>query len=142
MANLLKLQFDDLPSPIRQTVDDLIAFAKEALPTIQQFAEPIYGTFHGGDPRNFTPDPECSTDVERENHRKACELWAQWEADGKKELPESHPDCSTIRDDTGKVVLILTMSQFGLGTNSDGKMQELCYHVQTALRDLIGWRMR
>lgn len=33
----------------------------------------VYGSFCGGDPRNFHPDYECSTEKERENHRKACE---------------------------------------------------------------------
>ena len=33
----------------------------------------VYGSFCGGDPRNFSPDYECSTPEERENHRKACE---------------------------------------------------------------------
>ena|GEM_PF-6779098 len=37
------------------------------------FQDSIYGSFCGGDPRNFHPDYECSTDKERENHRKACE---------------------------------------------------------------------
>lgn len=31
-----------------------------------------YGAFPGGDPRDFTPDPECSTEAEREAHRRAC----------------------------------------------------------------------
>lgn len=33
----------------------------------------VYGSFCGGDPRNFSPDYECSTPQELENHRKACE---------------------------------------------------------------------
>lgn len=32
-----------------------------------------YGVFLGGDPRKFTPDPECSTEEDRERHRLACE---------------------------------------------------------------------
>jgi hypothetical protein len=31
-----------------------------------------YGSFHGGDPRDFSPDHECSTEAEREAHRLAC----------------------------------------------------------------------
>jgi len=31
-----------------------------------------YGFFPGGDPRDFDPDPECSTEEEREAHRVAC----------------------------------------------------------------------
>ena len=36
-------------------------------------ASPIYGFFTGGDPRDFTPDPECSTEEERATHKAACE---------------------------------------------------------------------
>jgi hypothetical protein len=35
-----------------------------------------YGVFLGGDPRKFSPDPECSTEEERGRHRKACESGA------------------------------------------------------------------
>lgn len=136
----LKDQFDALQQPLRDAVHYLLDFAREALPEIQDMANPIYGTFHGGDPRNFTPDPECSTEQERRRHEAACELWTKWEAGELTEVPESNPDCSTVRDDDGKIVLILTKSQFGLGTNCDAKMQELCYHVQIALLDLIGWK--
>ena len=31
-----------------------------------------YGSFYGGDPRDFDPDPEASTAEERERHRVAC----------------------------------------------------------------------
>lgn len=32
-----------------------------------------YGNFPGGDPRDFTPDPECSTDEERAAHARDCD---------------------------------------------------------------------
>jgi len=35
-----------------------------------------YGYFPGGDPNDFTPDPECSTDEERARHKEACESWS------------------------------------------------------------------
>jgi len=35
-----------------------------------------YGGFPGGDPREFSPDPECSTDAERAEHERACLLFA------------------------------------------------------------------
>lgn len=38
-----------------------------------------YGSFYCGDPRNFTPDEECSTEEERELHRQHCEAWAKGE---------------------------------------------------------------
>lgn len=33
-----------------------------------------YGYFHGGDPRDFCPDPECCTEKEIAAHKRACEL--------------------------------------------------------------------
>lgn len=38
-----------------------------------------YGNFPGGDPRDFSPDPECATDAEIERHRKDCEAWERGE---------------------------------------------------------------
>ena len=38
-----------------------------------------YGTFIGGDPRDFTPDPESSTEGERALHKAACEAWERGE---------------------------------------------------------------
>ena len=37
--------------------------------------ETSYGGFYGGDPRNFSPDPECSTETERAAHAAACAEW-------------------------------------------------------------------
>ena len=34
-----------------------------------------YGFFPGGDPNDFTPDPECSTEEERARHKEACAAW-------------------------------------------------------------------
>jgi hypothetical protein len=31
-----------------------------------------YGTFPGGDPRDFTPDPDCALPEELRNHAEAC----------------------------------------------------------------------
>jgi len=33
----------------------------------------VYGFICVEDPNDFSPDPECSTDEERERHRAACE---------------------------------------------------------------------
>ena len=38
-----------------------------------------YGFFPGGDPRDFHPDPESSTDAERAQHKADCEAWARGE---------------------------------------------------------------
>jgi hypothetical protein len=34
-----------------------------------------YGSFLGGDPRTFSPDPECSTEAERALHKQHCQEW-------------------------------------------------------------------
>lgn len=38
-----------------------------------------YGFFCGGDPRKFTPDPECSTEQERAKWKAECEAWSRGE---------------------------------------------------------------
>jgi hypothetical protein len=38
-----------------------------------------YGFFCGGDPRDFCPDGECSTDAEREKHKADCAAWDRGE---------------------------------------------------------------
>jgi hypothetical protein len=38
-----------------------------------------YGSFLGGDPRDFEPDPECSTDAERARHAADCAAWDRGE---------------------------------------------------------------
>ena len=67
-----------------------------------------YGHFHGGDPRRFSPDPECSTEAEREAHRLACE---QWNAGKQEPLPGPH---EPLPDGMGW----LTKSGFGLGVTT------------------------
>lgn len=43
-----------------------------------------YGHFYGGDPRDFTPDEECSTPEERAAHKRDCEAM---EAGGQALMP-------------------------------------------------------
>lgn len=52
---------------------------REALAELRQYFESLaqetelgYGYFPGGDPRTFSPDPECSTESERAKHRRDC----------------------------------------------------------------------
>jgi len=70
-----------------------------------------YGAFPGGDPRNFTPDPECSTDEEREAHRRACIIWAAHGA-----LPPMDPDHLLLTDPEGRLLIHIARCRFGLGT--------------------------
>ncbi len=39
----------------------------------------VYGAFHGGDPREFSPDPECSAEKERALHKEHCAAWDRGE---------------------------------------------------------------
>jgi hypothetical protein len=48
-----------------------------------------YGSFHGGDPRSFHPDGECSSDEEREAHRAACARWDQAAREGRSVVEEA-----------------------------------------------------
>ena len=57
--------------------EKLLAAMKAARPFVLRAATPetSYGGFYGGDPRNFSPDPECSTETERTAHAAACAEW-------------------------------------------------------------------
>lgn len=76
--------------------------------------EQAYGAFPGGDPRNFTPDPECSTEVEREAHRRACALWDA----GANAFSADSPAHQWVVTDTpdGQLVMHVARGKFGLGT--------------------------
>lgn len=77
-----------------------------------------YGSFLGGDPRNFHPDPECSTDEEREAHRQACAAWDR----GERPEIQGH---IMIRDPiTGGLVMHIARNSFGLGTTIDEEENE------------------
>jgi hypothetical protein len=72
-----------------------------------------YGYFPGGDPRNFTPDPECCTEQEIKNWERACELMAEGkidEASGQHHWPIIGKD--------GDVIGHTTSCPFGMGTYS------------------------
>ena len=77
-----------------------------------------YGFFHGGDPRNFHPDSEGVTDTERENHRKACQLWNEAEARGETPTPEECPS-GWIRDAEGKPIMHVLRAPYGIGVTSE-----------------------
>lgn len=68
----------------------------------------VYGAYHGGDPRTFHPDPECSTEVEREAHRRACAIFAEHET-----LPP--PSHELVADDLGRLLMHIAHGRFGLG---------------------------
>lgn len=62
-----------------------------------------YGAFHGGDPRLFTPDDECSNPEEREAWEEACRV--------ARETPEPHPPSAHVSGPGFRA----TLKRFGLG---------------------------
>lgn len=76
--------------------------------------EAIYGFFHGGDPREFSPDYESCSPKEIEAHQKACELFDAAESAG---VPMPDLECEsgwkTLSDGT---VCHVLKSSFGIGT--------------------------
>lgn len=73
--------------------------------------ESCYGSFCGGDPRDFSPDPECTTPTEMENWRKACEA-AEVAANPNLPCPSGFERMSD-----GTVIHVLRCS-FGLGVTT------------------------
>lgn len=71
----------------RDPADEAVAIeaAVEALTYVREYLrdiaqpQPQYGMFIGGDPRDFSPDPECSTEEERAAHKRDCEAWNRGE---------------------------------------------------------------
>lgn len=111
------------------TVDQLRAFAEH----IRSVGESTgYGYFPGGDPREFCPDPECSTEEERANHKRACELFENGKVDtvdGNHHWP--------IMNKEGEPIGWTTQSPFGLGTYSttDPAAQDLANRLDAWLDD-------
>lgn len=73
--------------------------------------EECYGAFPGGDPREFTPDPECSTEAEREAHRRACAIW-----DAGAQIGDHRPAHVWVADEHGNVVGHVARCVYGCGT--------------------------
>lgn len=69
-----------------------------------------YGFFHSDNPHEFRPDPECTTEQERENHRLACEAYDRGEP-----IPAQNftPDASTF---VNGVLVHQTGGPWGIGT--------------------------
>lgn len=88
---------------------------------------PTYGAFIGGDPRDFTPDPECSTAEERAAHKAACEAWAAGSTAPCRADSEGSHD--------GEVFVHRTRAGFGLGAQiyRDPEMAALAAALRNAL---------
>lgn len=79
-----------------------------------------YGGWYGGDPRDFEPDPECSTPEEREAHRLACEA--------------AERDDPSARD-LSPVGGMMQDQRFGLGTTHfvDAELETLIAQLERLL---------
>jgi hypothetical protein len=81
--------------------------------------QPQYGGFPGGDPRDFSPDPECCTADELERHRIACHEWEEGrgvDIGGPHIALDAHPDIEPdcivrYADGSGH----MTVNAYGLG---------------------------
>lgn len=91
---------------LRAERDELRAIVEACEPYVGDGIDVGYGGFHGGDPRDFTPDPECSTEAEQANWRAACESFAG----------TAMPDTHTLVTDEGGLVMHVARNPFGLGT--------------------------
>ena len=101
-----------LASPPREALREVERALSLAEAVLHEAADPHvgYGGFHGGDPRNFTPDPECSTEEERAAHRAACGRWDRGEA------KEPEPDTHSIHAGEDGSFLHVALAGYGLGT--------------------------
>jgi len=71
----------------------------------------VYGTCCVQDPRDFSPDPECSTEEERAQHKADCERYARGESISTKTRCE-HVDLGEGRS------AVVTPCGYGLGVNA------------------------
>lgn len=91
----------------------LVPLLKEATDNLGDPEESGYGSFTGGDPRDFTPDPDGTTEEELAKWKAACEAFAAAEARG--ERPTLGGAHQTLVDDDGRPVAFVSFSGFGLG---------------------------
>ncbi len=87
-----------------------------------------------GDPRDFTPDHECSTEAEREAHRVDCER-----AD-RGEPPLTRTACHGVVVPPDGLAII-TPGGYGLGVNTieDPAMQDIAERLERIEAELTRW---
>ncbi len=73
-------------------------------PAVKLHLEPIYGFYHGQDPRTFEPDVDCCSKKEIAAHKEACEAAerGEWKRDDS--------GCSCPRPG-----VLVSKSSFGIG---------------------------
>lgn len=91
--------------------------------------EAIYGYYPGGDPRDFSPDPECCTAAELAAHKEAC---AAWERGERPQYEAHHHEMSQH----GEAVVSLSFAgAFGLGVYQarDEDADDVLEQIEAAL---------
>lgn len=81
-----------------------------------------YGYFYGGDPRDFRPDHECSTEDERKRHAEDC---AKWNAGDHIDRGPDHKPGAPAEGETFDTALMVDevvvhhhKASYGLGTTT------------------------
>ena len=98
-----------------------------------QAQDTSYGTFLGGDPNSFSPDPECSTEAERALHKADCEKWTAGQREGLTQT-RCYEGPVTYKGRTG--IGRIQPSGYGLGTTS--LEDETMLEVAERLERIIG----
>lgn len=93
---------------------------------------PTYGYYNGGDPRDFSPDPECCTETELAAHKAACEAWERGER------PESEKHRHEVLQRGETTVIASYAGAFGMGVYSirDEDAEDVLDQVEAALSAL------
>lgn len=93
-------------------------------------SEPTYGYYPGGDPRDFSPDPECCTPEELAAHKEACEAWER----GERPQHEAHHHTAHSVGEN-KVMVVSHAGAFGIGVYSmrDEEAEDVLEQVDAAL---------
>jgi hypothetical protein len=112
-----------LPTDVAQAVYELAHEWKEV---------ESYGYFGGGDPRDFTPDPDCSTEAERAAHKAACDAWNRGAG-----APVDGAHDERVE---GDAVVVSTRAVFGLGVQvrRDPLLAAFCAEMERAAKALTG----
>ena len=108
-------------------LDETLADLRTLLDDVRRQASDVgYGFFPGGDPRAFVPDPDASTEAEREAHRIDCERAERGEG----------PLTKTGHEIQGAAMV--HFSGYGLGTYTmeDPAMQDVAERLERAIDQL------
>jgi len=143
----LKGQTSDLAKAQARCVEMEAALRKAFAIIAPRAEEQGYGGFPGGDPRKFSPDPECSTPEEREAHRLACAAAEQGQTDlrgearyGAEAAAEAAKGNATHGLAVGGQVLHVHVPMFGLGVYAmvDEDLDQACGLMEAAFHGSDG----